>query len=105
MPIAPAPSFDLEKNLETFRHLLALKPRALLFSHYGPHTKPKAAIEAMMTAYPAWARVVRDKLTSIGEEGVLRELYHMSCRAAKRYPRDFLKRRIRASIPGPARNH
>ncbi|MGH9390999.1 MAG: MBL fold metallo-hydrolase, partial [Vicinamibacteria bacterium] len=35
MPIAPAPAFDLEKNLETFRRLLTLEPRALLFSHYG----------------------------------------------------------------------
>jgi hypothetical protein len=105
MPIAPAPAFDLEKNLETFRRLLALKPRALLFSHYGPHTKPEAAIEAMMAAYPAWARVVEDQLASVGEEGVLRELYDMSCRAAKRYPRDFLERRIRVSITGLAAYH
>jgi len=105
MPVTPAPAFDLEKNLETFRRLLGLKPRALLFSHYGPHTKPTAAIEAMMTAYPAWARVVRDKLSSIGEEGVLRELYNMSCRAAKHYPRDFLERRIRVSITGLAAYH
>src|SRR5439155_954727 len=82
---APAPSFDLEKNLETFRHLLALKPRALLFSHYGPHGKPKAAIEAMMALYPSWDRVVKERLASTGEDGVLRELYDMSCRAAKRF--------------------
>ena len=105
MPIAPAPAFDLEQNLETFRRLLALKPRGLLFSHYGPHTKPAAAIEAMMAAYPAWARIVRDRLATIGEDGVLRELYDMSCRAAKRYPRDFLERRIRVSITGLAAYH
>src|SRR6058998_3974581 len=105
MPVTPAPAFDLEKNLETFRRLLALSPRALLFSHYGPHLKPKVAIEAMMAAYPAWARVVQEKLSSIGEEGVLRELYDMSCRAAKRYPRDFLERRIRVSITGLATYH
>ncbi|HVG36606.1 MAG TPA: hypothetical protein VNA10_02645, partial [Thermoplasmata archaeon] len=104
-PIAPAPAFDLEQNLETFRRLLALKPRGLLFSHYGPHTKPKAAIEAMMAAYPAWDRIVQDKLASIGEDGVVRELYDMSCRAAKRYPRDFLERRIRVSITGLAAYH
>src|SRR5207253_2938599 len=105
MPIAPAPSFDLEKNLETFRHLLALKPRALLFSHYGPHGKPKAAIEAMMALYPSWDRVVKERLASAGEDGVLRELYDMSCRAAKRFPRDFLERRIRVSIRGLAAYH
>jgi len=105
MPIAPAPSFDLEKNLRTFERLLTLKPRALLFSHYGPHTRPKEAIEAMMVAYPAWARVVREKLAAIGEDGVTRELYDMSCRAARRYPKDFLDRRIRVSITGLAMYH
>lgn len=105
MPIAPAPSFDLEKNLETFRRLLALKPRALLFSHYGPHGKPKTAIETMMAMYPSWARIVRERLASAGEEGVLRQLYDMSCRAAKRFPRDFLERRIRVSIKGLAAYH
>src|SRR5437016_8758890 len=105
MPIAPAPSFDLEKNLETFRHLLALKPRALLFSHYGPHGKPKAAIEAIMAAYPAWGRGVKERLASAGEDGVLRELYDMSCRAAKRFARAFLERRIRVSIRGLAAYH
>ena len=105
MPIAPAPSFDLEKNLETFRRLLSVKPRALLFSHYGPHRKPKEAIEAMMVAYPSWARIVEERLASAGEEGVLRQLYDMSCRAARRYPRKFLENRIRASITGLAAYH
>jgi len=44
-------------------------------------------------------------LATIGEDGVLRELYDMSCRAAKRYPRDFLERRIRVSITGLAAYH
>ena len=105
MPIAPSPAFDLEKNLRTFERLLTLKPRALLFSHYGPHTRPKEAIEAMMVAYPAWARVVKEKLAAIGEDGVTRELYDMSCRAARRYPKDFLERRIRVSITGLAMYH
>jgi glyoxylase-like metal-dependent hydrolase (beta-lactamase superfamily II) len=105
MPIAPAPSFDLEKNIETFRRILSLKPRALFFSHYGPHRKPKEAIETMMAAYPSWARIVQERLASAGEEGVLRQLYDMSCRAARRFPRDFLERRIRVSIKGLAAYH
>jgi glyoxylase-like metal-dependent hydrolase (beta-lactamase superfamily II) len=105
MPIAPAPAFDLEKNLETLRQLLALRPRALLFSHYGPHTDPKAAIEAMIVAYPQWSQVVREKLASAGEDEVLRLLYDQTVRAAKRYPRDFLERRIRVSITGLAAYH
>src|SRR5436853_6442670 len=100
MPIAPAPSFDLEKNLETFPHLLALTPRALLFSHYGPHGQPTAASAAMTALSPSWARVVKERLASAGEDGVLRELYDMSCRAAYRVPRDALERGNRASVGG-----
>src|SRR5207244_1893137 len=83
MPIAPAPSFDLEKNLETFRRLLSLEPKALLFSHYGPHPDPPKAIGAMMSAYPAWARLVKEKLAVAGEDGLLRELYCLTCREAQ----------------------
>src|SRR6059036_3898208 len=105
MPIAPAPSFDLEKNLETFRHLLALDPKALLFSHYGPHRDPPKAIGAMLSAYPAWARLVKEKLAVAGEDGLLRELYDLTCRSAKRYPRGFLEDRIRVNITGMAAYH
>lgn len=105
MPVTPAPTFDLEKNLATFARLLSLDPRALLFSHYGPHRRPKEAIESMMTAYPAWARIVKEKLPSVGEDGVLKELYDISCRAAKRYSKEFLERRIRVSITGLAAYH
>jgi glyoxylase-like metal-dependent hydrolase (beta-lactamase superfamily II) len=105
MPVAPAPSFDLEKNLETFRRILSLEPRSLLFSHYGPHARPREAIERMMSLYPSWAHLVRDKLAAIGEDGVLREMYDMTCRAARRYPKEFLERRIRVSITGLAAYH
>lgn len=105
MPVAPAPAFDLEKNLQTFERLLSLQPRALLFSHYGPHHRPKEAIENMMAMYPAWARIVAEKLPTVGEYGVLKEMYDMSCRAAKRYSREFLERRIRVSITGLADYH
>jgi glyoxylase-like metal-dependent hydrolase (beta-lactamase superfamily II) len=105
MPIAPAPAFDLEKNLDTLRRLMALEPRALLFSHYGPHQNPRKAIETMLALYPSWAQIVREKLAAGGEDGILRDLYDMTCRAAKRYPRDFLERRIRTSITGLAAYH
>ena len=105
IPIAPAPGFDLAKNLETFERLLALEPRALLFSHYGPHAHPKEAIAAQVAAYPAWSRVVRERLAELGEDGVVKALYDMSCRAAKRYPREFLERRIRVSVTGLAAYH
>ncbi len=105
MPVAPAPAFDLEKNLQTFERLLSLEPRALLFSHYGPHTRPREAIQRMMTLYPAWSRIVKDKLATAGEEGVLKEMYEMTVRAPRRYTKEFLERRIRTSILGLADYH
>ncbi len=105
MPVTPAPAFDLEKNLQTFERLLRLQPRALLFSHYGPHTRPKEAIERMMAVYPAWSRLVKEKLAAAGEDAVLREMYDMTVRAPKRYSKDFLERRIRVSITGLADYH
>ena len=105
MPVAPAPGFDLEKNLQTFERLLSLEPRALLFSHYGPHTRPREAIERMMALYPAWSRIVKDRLATAGEDPVLREMYEMTVRAPKHYSREFLERRIRVSITGLADYH
>lgn len=105
IPIAPAPSFDLNQNLRTFERLLALEPKALLFSHFGPHTHPKDAIQTQLDLYPAWARIVRDKLREVGEDGVLKILYEMSCSAATYFPKDFLERRIRVSITGLADYH
>lgn len=105
MPVAPAPAFDLEKNLGSLRRLMDLQPKALLFSHYGPHGDPQKAIEAILSLYPAWACIVRDRLAEAGEDAVLRELYEMTCRAAKRYSKDFLERRIRVSITGLAAYH
>lgn len=105
MPVAPAPAFDLEANLRTFERLLSLEPRALLFSHYGPHARPKEAIERMMALYPAWSRLVKDRLTTQGEDAVLREMYEMTVRAPRRYSKEFLERRIRVSITGLAEYH
>jgi glyoxylase-like metal-dependent hydrolase (beta-lactamase superfamily II) len=105
MPVAPAPAFDLEKNLQTFERLLSLEPRALLFSHYGPHTQPKEAIERMMALYPAWSRIVKERLAVVGEDRVLREMYDITVRAPKRYSKEFLERRIRVSIAGLADYH
>ena len=105
IPITPAPGFDLQANLATFRRLLALKPRALLFSHYGPHERPKEAIERQLIQYPAWDDLVRRFLADRGEDVTTEELFKLSCAGARRYPHDFLRRRIRNSVHGLAVYH
>src|SRR3989454_1371368 len=100
IPIAPAPAFDLEDNLATFRRLLELKPRALLFSHFGPHDRPKEPIQKQLVQYPAWSELVRRYLEEKGEDGVTQELFRLTCQGAKAYPHEFLRRRIRNSVHG-----
>jgi len=100
IPIAPAPAFDLEDNLATFRRLLKLTPRALLFSHFGPHDRPKEAIQKQLVQYPAWSELVHRSLAERGEDGVTQELFRLTCEGAKAYPHDFLRRRIRNSVHG-----
>ena len=100
IPIAPAPAFDLEQNLATLRRLVELKPRALLFSHYGPHERPREAIQKQLVQYPAWSELVRRYLKDRGEGGTTEELFRLSCAGAKAYPHDFLRRRIRNSVHG-----
>ena len=105
IPIMPAPSFDLDQNLAVFRRLIALRPRALLFSHYGPHERPEEALRNQLVQYPAWNDLVRRSLEGLGEDGVVEELFRLSCAGAKRYPHEFLRRRIRNSVHGLATYH
>ena len=100
IPITPAPAFDLEQNLATFRRILELKPRALLFSHFGPHGRPEEAIRKQLVQYPAWSEIVRRYLGARGEDGVTEELFRLTCAEAKAYPHVFLRRRIRNSVRG-----
>src|SRR3989304_6061342 len=101
-PPPPAPSFDLDQNLAVFRRLIALRPKALLFSHYGPHERPEEALRRQLVQYPAWNDLVHRSLEGLGDDGVVQEPFRLSCAGAKRYPHEFLRRRIRNSGPGPA---
>jgi len=105
IPIAPAPSFDLEQNLAVFRRLLNLRPRALLFSHFGPHERPSEVLQRQLVQYPAWTEIVARKLNALGEDAVVEELYEMSCRDARHTDPAFLRRRIRNSVSGLAVYH
>ena len=106
LPITPPPSFDLESNLKVFVRLLQLQPRALLYSHYGPHTNPKLALQQMMMRYPEWAGIVKMR-TRAGdsEERIVEELFRAHCAAMKRYSPDFMHRRIANSVHGLAVYH
>ena len=100
LPIAPPPSFDLQQNLEVFHRLLKDKPRALLFSHYGPHTEPHVALEQQLVQYSLWAQFVRARRKSATEHEMIHELFDVHCKRATFYPETFLKERIQTSVAG-----
>ncbi|MBI4415941.1 MAG: MBL fold metallo-hydrolase [Euryarchaeota archaeon] len=100
MPVTPAPSFDLTNNLASFETMLAFEPRALLFSHFGPHTEPRAAIETQRERYELWSAFVRERYKAKDEEAMVEELFGRYGKGATFYSREFLHRRIRNSVHG-----
>ena len=106
MPVTPAPSFDLARNLESFTRMMAYAPRALLFSHFGPHEEPKKAIETQMQNYATWAALVRARQKDKKGEGeIVEELYERHCKDPAFYSPEFLRRRIRNSVHGLLQYH
>ena len=101
LPVTPAPAFDLERNLESFTKMVAYEPKALLFSHYGPHTEPRKAAETQLQQYATWAQVVRARTRAHENEAeIVEELYAQHCRGATHYSPEFLRDRVRVSVLG-----
>lgn len=106
MPVTPAPSFDLGRNLESFTNMMADEPRALLFSHFGPHEDPRKALEVQMQNYAIWASLVRARQKDKrAEPEIVEELYERHCKNAAFYSPEFLRRRIRNSVHGLLQYH
>jgi len=105
MPVTPPPSFDLARNLDSFTAMLAYAPRALLFSHFGPHPNPRQAIEAQMQNYATWASLVRARRKETPEAEIVQELFDRHCRGASFYPERFLRNRIQNSVHGLVAYH
>jgi glyoxylase-like metal-dependent hydrolase (beta-lactamase superfamily II) len=100
MPIAPAPTFSLEDNIRSLDRMLTLQPRALFFSHYGPHTNPKAVVTIQKIQYAEWADFVRRRRGLDSEESMTEELFRDYGIRIKAYEPGFVKKRIRDSVEG-----
>lgn len=105
LPITPPPSFDLKENLLSMQRFLELKPKALLFSHFGPHERPEEAIRTQLQLYPEWSDYVGRNRLSKDEESMVEHLYSRHCSDASHYDHEFLRRRIRNSVNGLVTYH
>ena len=100
MPIAPAPAFSLEDNMRSLDRMLELQPRALFFSHYGPHTNPRAVVTIQKMQYAQWADFVQRRRGQDSKESMTEELYRDLGIRIKAYDPGFVKKRIRDSVEG-----
>lgn len=101
LPVTPAPSFDLARNLESFTKMVAFEPKALLFSHFGPNEEPRKAAETQMQQYATWASLVAARTKAKRTEAeIVDELYAQHCRQATHYSAEFLRDRMRVSVLG-----
>jgi len=100
LPIAPAPSFNLEDNIRSLDRIMTLEPRALLFSHYGPHTNPQAVVEIQKKQYTDWSDFVKSRQNSATENEMTEELRRTYASNVRNYDESFLTRRIRDSVDG-----
>lgn len=74
-PATPPPSFDLERSLGTLERLRALRPRRLLFTHFGPGGDPDRLLREYGELLRWWvAKVERALAAGGGEDGALERL-------------------------------
>ncbi|MGY4706339.1 MBL fold metallo-hydrolase [Candidatus Bipolaricaulota sp. J31] len=67
-PTTPPPSFDLERALETLDRLIALAPKVLLYTHFGPGERPEALLREYEGFLRWWVERAREALDSTGDE-------------------------------------
>ena len=64
LPATPPPRFDLPKALVSLEKLTGLKPKRLLYAHFGPETDAIEALDRYATLLRAWV----EKITTLGDE-------------------------------------
>lgn len=73
-PTTPPPSFDLELSLESLERLRALRPRLLLYTHFGPGGEPEGLLRGYGEFLRWWVDKVAAALNSTGDEGRAQEV-------------------------------
>ena len=74
-PTTPPPSFDLERALESLQRVSGLRPRRLLYTHFGPAEEPGRLLREYGEVLEWWVgkiKAVRDSASS--EEEAMKRL-------------------------------
>ena len=67
IPASPPPSFDLERSLSTLERLIALRPKALCYTHFGLRPGAEGLAE-YAELLPRWLETVRWAWEGAGKE-------------------------------------
>jgi len=104
MPATGSPDFDLDMATKTLRRIRCLKPKGLLFTHFGPATdEVDRIITDYSTTLKRWKRTIAAALTANKPpKDLLREIVEHFRLNNVPLPKEVLVQSIRMNIQGYA---
>ncbi|MFQ6013330.1 MAG: MBL fold metallo-hydrolase [Thermoplasmata archaeon] len=100
IPTSPFPEFDLPTALETMERLEALRPAALLYSHYGPYLDARRMLRDQRREYERWGAQAAKLFQEMDLAGAVRTVYEEWYADVTEFPRLFLERIIATNLRG-----
>lgn len=100
IPTSPFPEFDLLTALETMERLEALRPAALLYSHYGPYLDAGKMLRDQRREYERWGRRAETLFEEMDVWKAAETVYEEWYADVSEFSRDFVERIIATNLLG-----
>ncbi|MFQ5986295.1 MAG: MBL fold metallo-hydrolase [Thermoplasmata archaeon] len=100
IPTSPFPEFDLPTALETMERLEALRPEALLYSHYGPYLDAGQMLRKQRREYERWGAKAAKLFAEMGLPEAVETVYEEWYANVTEFPRVFVQRIIATNLMG-----
>lgn len=100
IPTSPFPEFDLPTSLETMERLEALRPQALLYSHYGPYLDAAKMLRDQRREYERWGAKAAKLFAEMDLWEAAETLYEEWYGNVTEFSRTFVERIIATNLLG-----
>jgi glyoxylase-like metal-dependent hydrolase (beta-lactamase superfamily II) len=100
IPTSPFPEFDLPTALETMERLEALRPAALLYSHYGPYLDAGQMLRDQRREYERWGRRAEQLFEEMDAWEAAQTVYEEWYADVSEFSRIFVERIIATNLLG-----